>query len=651
MAENSLNTVTRCCRIDPDNSTVYRSISLADPIAGSPGTISGPANHEFNPALDETEVNDTFYLNTECGQTPLRISVTRTTTGGGVYLVTDDGRFVNNPGASDYILRVDILPDGFGNYPKPVSWFLRANGVNSTENIGFANQAVTSYVQGAQGINISASLPYTGNWHNSNNPNIGGAFGFDPSNSLTWIDRGANGINKVLRLATLDSPNAIYYTPCEIPALLKEECECAYELVEFPLDLGQALQSDPDYDFINFYDNVIDGAFYAPSERPFTFNGVDFDGGRGQRSDSIHFLTTDGEMRLNVKTNFDDISNELLVSSGYPFSDQLVSLNNTDRNLDFSKAGVTIRPTQCAVFKALYILLPDMDASGTEYFNVSNFTQPHTQVATTHTILGSNFTQTGDRYDPVGEDQFLIIKLEGDVDNIVNQVYEHGKDVNTTNNGNIYFGADYFRPLNKCGDDWKNARGEVVPLSEIFTTQDLIDSGYLGSDADCCSLQAQSPDFISANITANIPVRDIANALINTGQNINDNDVVDVTSQLTEGNWSATTEGFQYIGSPDYVIVNAQVNQSILQNANAQRPAPILNLEKLIGGVWNQVATSSTGYIRDASDHEQSSNTIFYRDVNPGANPEYRLSSGQESLVGSAVNVVSGQFDLEAVIL
>lgn len=140
----------------------------------------------------------------------------------------------------------------------------------------------------------------------------------------------------------------------------------------------------------------------------------------------------------------------------------------------------------------------------------------------------------------------------------------------------------------------------------------------------------------------------VANVL---NQDVNDADVVDIdiTNALLEGNWQdATNGGIQYIGTPDKVRIDATVAQSIAQNANVQRPNPILNIEKLIGGAWSQVATSATGYIRDATDHEMSSNTIWYIDINPGSNPTYRLSSDQESSQGGVVTSFSGQFYLKA---
>lgn len=152
-----------------------------------------------------------------------------------------------------------------------------------------------------------------------------------------------------------------------------------------------------------------------------------------------------------------------------------------------------------------------------------------------------------------------------------------------------------------------------------------------------------SPPQVIAGLTQ---TREIANASVDN-QNVNDNDVIDVTTQLVEGNWAATAEGFVYNGSPSYTVINAATKQT--NGSGAQRPAPILSLQTRVGtDAWVTVSTSATGYIRNASGHNESSNQIFYRHLNPPANSEYRLTSGIEAIAG-VVNSNFGQFDLEAV--
>jgi len=134
-------------------------------------------------------------------------------------------------------------------------------------------------------------------------------------------------------------------------------------------------------------------------------------------------------------------------------------------------------------------------------------------------------------------------------------------------------------------------------------------------------------------------------------QDVNDNGVITTTEQRADTGWTVTDANgnHAYTGTPDRVRITAQVSQSIAQNANIQRPAPLLALQKLIGGTWTTIAESATGYIRDASDHEQSSNTITHTDPAPGTDPTYRLLSEQETANGGVVTAEFGNFALEAV--
>ena len=77
---------------------------------------------------------------------------------------------------------------------------------------------------------------------------------------------------------------------------------------------------------------------------------------------------------------------------------------------------------------------------------------------------------------------------------------------------------------------------------------------------------------------------------------------------------------------------------------NRQRAAPALILERDTGGTWTPLATSATGYIRDISGHDESSNTIAFVDVDPGTDPTYRLMFREESNERDSTIVQSGQF-------
>lgn len=134
---------------------------------------------------------------------------------------------------------------------------------------------------------------------------------------------------------------------------------------------------------------------------------------------------------------------------------------------------------------------------------------------------------------------------------------------------------------------------------------------------------------------------------VTAGQDVNDNGAIAFTSDRDDATWDATANSRTYIGAPDRVRIKVNIHQRIADNINAQRPAPQVTL--LRNGVT--IARSSTGYIRDTNDHEDSSNTIAIIDRAPGTDPVYTLTSTQESTNGSVVSVVIGSFDLEAVLI
>ena len=159
----------------------------------------------------------------------------------------------------------------------------------------------------------------------------------------------------------------------------------------------------------------------------------------------------------------------------------------------------------------------------------------------------------------------------------------------------------------------------------------------------------------TAELFSNVPngfntVCAIANAAIDV-QDVNDNGLIEWTQNLTTGAWVDNGDNtFSYQGNAEYIVINAQVHQEIANGGNIQRPAPVLHLERSNdgGANWTIIATSANGYIRDVSDHEESSNNIFYRDIQPPQGSTYRLFSEQEGTIGGVVTSTLGQFDLEA---
>ncbi len=141
----------------------------------------------------------------------------------------------------------------------------------------------------------------------------------------------------------------------------------------------------------------------------------------------------------------------------------------------------------------------------------------------------------------------------------------------------------------------------------------------------------------------------VANGSI-PNQDVNDNQVLTINDELVESGWtfSAADNAYEYANPAKYIKISAHLNQSIAENANIQRAAPVLILEKQTGAGWDEIARSATGYIRDGSDHEQSSNTITFRDLDTGSGGTYRLSTVQESANAGVVTSQGGDFDLEA---
>lgn len=132
--------------------------------------------------------------------------------------------------------------------------------------------------------------------------------------------------------------------------------------------------------------------------------------------------------------------------------------------------------------------------------------------------------------------------------------------------------------------------------------------------------------------------------MVVAGQNINDAGPVETSVDVLDIGWTMPASGsLAFSGSPAKVRLSVQAHSTIAQTANLQRPAPVIELYR--GN--DLITTSATGYIRDSSDHEESSQTVIWTDRNPGLNPIYRIESRQEALAG-VVSVISGQFTAEA---
>lgn len=137
----------------------------------------------------------------------------------------------------------------------------------------------------------------------------------------------------------------------------------------------------------------------------------------------------------------------------------------------------------------------------------------------------------------------------------------------------------------------------------------------------------------------------LASADVTPGQNVNDTGTINITSSRLDTGWAQAGDSLEYVGEPDRVRIDVNVSQEIGNTDNIQRAAPVLVLQR--NGI--EVARSATGYIRDTSDHEQSTNTISFIDPTPGVDPTYSLVSETDTTITGATLVTLGSFSAEAV--
>lgn len=131
-------------------------------------------------------------------------------------------------------------------------------------------------------------------------------------------------------------------------------------------------------------------------------------------------------------------------------------------------------------------------------------------------------------------------------------------------------------------------------------------------------------------------------------QNVNINGplLFDASTRI-DSRWThvAATNEFSYSGQPNRVRIVVLSAHEIPGNVNSQRPAPVLSLFR--NGTL--VSRAATGYIRDTSDHEESSNLISLLDVSPGTDPVYTIEASRDSTITGTVDSVVGYFSAEAV--
>jgi hypothetical protein len=109
-----------------------------------------------------------------------------------------------------------------------------------------------------------------------------------------------------------------------------------------------------------------------------------------------------------------------------------------------------------------------------------------------------------------------------------------------------------------------------------------------------------------------------------------------ITTNTLGSGWANTSGNVAFTGSPTVVVVRVNIHGTIDNAANIQRPAAVVELWRTSGTPTNLV-TMATGYIRDATDHEEASWSCSYLDTTPGTNPAYEIRTRRDSTNTGAV--------------
>ena len=138
----------------------------------------------------------------------------------------------------------------------------------------------------------------------------------------------------------------------------------------------------------------------------------------------------------------------------------------------------------------------------------------------------------------------------------------------------------------------------------------------------------------------------VASATVDAGQDSNTAGIAAISSVRADTGWTVAGTTLTYAGSPHRVELTAMVRQND-GGAGVARSSPELTLQR--GGANIPGVTSASAYIRDATGHVESSNTIAFTDPTPGTNPSYSLGFAQGSGAGAVTPVVDGTFGAVAV--
>ena len=98
----------------------------------------------------------------------------------------------------------------------------------------------------------------------------------------------------------------------------------------------------------------------------------------------------------------------------------------------------------------------------------------------------------------------------------------------------------------------------------------------------------------------------------------------------------AGSQNVTIAGTPDHIEIMATVKVAIAQTLNAQRTAQLVQVVRSDGKI---ITSSATGYIRDASDHEEASYNLSAIDYSPIADASYSVTALRETTLTSVVNM------------
>lgn len=547
---------------------------------------------DADPAIGDTAFTDELVIRGFDGcDIPVRVTAERVTAGGNAITFRNNSVFFS-PGASDQNITIESLPDCFGTVT-PLAFAVWAGSIGPGEALIFnADNPVTSFAQGAGGQNISGALPYVGAWNNNNN-NATSAFGFAPTTVFTFRKNGQANIGASMVFGAVQVPECVDFKLCDLPCLIDERIQEVKDLARYPI-YRYADPAEPGFRTRWWNDTA------GPHLDPLEWAGPADDNG-------FPLPTADApdlELVVDAANVNDSVAGagqtRYSIIDGWFFLDQPALVREVNGNT--GEFGMVLHGSGCCGGTLIEA------AGGNHTGDETDTVDPGVMDPTQFPAGWSYF------YSPMSDNTaFHGLQLQFSVDN---------------------------------GATWAEipVRRPTMPAVEValHPSAEPIPDGWQLEPLDrCCDFVYEAPE--AAPVGAAVLCSE-GTLSVDPGQNVNDTGAIATAVDALDAGWSTPAAGqLEFAGSPDKVKIHAHVHQSIAQGANIQRPAPVLELYR--NGTL--ITSSATGYIRDFSDHEESSNTIVWSDRAPGANPLYEIRSRQDALA-AVVSSVSGQFSAEA---